>query len=98
MASKQLLNQASEHFADLSSMTRDQLRGMQKTPIGTEERSPQQEAAIWRKLRQLPAHHFNRIMDEAATKSGHKNNESKPCDTCAFILKHASREGKRAQK
>lgn len=98
MASKQLLNLVSDHFADLASMTKDHMREMQSTPVGTDPRTPQQEAALWRKLRQLPVHHFNAVLDAAAQKTGHTNDEQQPCDVCTFVLRHAAREGKRMGK
>jgi hypothetical protein len=89
------LNGASEQFADMASATKRALREMQRTPIGTEERSGQEQGALWRKMRLLPDADFNSMLDAAAEKVGHKNDEEAPCQVCSFVLRHAEREGKR---
>lgn len=69
---------------------------MQKTPIGTEERSPQAEAALWRRLQLLPQPEHDAVMNAAAQKAGHQNNETEPCGVCQFIVKHVARTNKKA--
>lgn len=97
MTSKQVVNQAAEHFKTLYSATRAELKDMQRTPIGTDERSPQEQAALWRKLRALPGPEFNKAMDIAAEKVGHEAGEEKPCPICQFVAMHAGREGARSK-
>lgn len=86
---------ASDHFADLANMTKDQLRDMHQGPMGTEPRSGQEEAALWRKLRRLPPEQFNGVLNFAAADVGHQHDEKQPCDVCKFVMRGAEREGKR---
>lgn len=88
---KQLVNGAATYFQGLREATRKQLKEMQGTPIGTEERSPQEQAALWRKITALPDPEFQGFMDFAALKANHQNDEEKPCELCRFIVKNVSR-------
>lgn len=89
------ISDAYAHFADLAAATKKELRGMQKTPIGTEERSPQAEAALWRKLQLLPQPEHDAVLNAAAQKVGHQNNEPEPCAVCSFIVKNVARTNKK---
>ncbi len=89
------LNGASDAFADMASGAKRAMREMQKTPMGTEERSGAEQAALWRKMRLLPPEEFNKMMDTAAEKVGHQMGEEKPCAVCSFVTTHAEREGRR---
>lgn len=95
--SQQAVNVAAGHFKQLMTETRKQLKSIQGTPIGTEVRSPQAQAALWAKLRALPAPEFNHAMDIAAEKVGHVMGEEKPCAVCDFVAMHAGREGERSK-
>lgn len=50
--------------------TVERLRDMQPTPIGTERRTPREQSAMWRKMRELPPEHFNTLMDTLAATIG----------------------------
>lgn len=88
---RQILNDSLVHFKELMTATRAELHRMQGSPIGTEPRSPQEEAAMWKKITSLPDQEFQGFMDKAAEKSGHTNDEQEPCDLCRFVLKHATK-------
>lgn len=87
----QLVNDALAHFKTMAAETRAQLRQMQGSPIGTTQRSPQKEAALWRRVSALEEPEFQSAMDHMAEKAGHTNDEKQPCDACTFVYKHAAR-------
>lgn len=83
------INQVSQHARQISGETMKQLRQMQPSPMGTTKRSPQQEAALWKKMKALPSQEFNALGDQIAAKVGHANDEEQPCQWCGFLMAHA---------
>lgn len=90
----ELLNGTAKHFKELADGAISQALQIQKTPVGTRRKSPQEEAALWKKLRAVPQPEFDNMMNLMATEMGHANDEEKPCAVCSFVAKHAARERK----
>lgn len=92
MTQKQLINEAFKHFSEQYRSTKDELHRIQPTPLGTVPRSERSEKALWKKMRALPPEQFNAMMNEAAKKAGHKNDEKPPCAMCKFVIDHVGDE------
>jgi hypothetical protein len=90
----EMLNGVAKHFSELADGTMKAMGDIQKTPVGTRERSPQEGASLWRKMRQIPQPEFDNMMNLMAAEVGHTNDEEQPCAVCSFVLDHASREKK----
>ena len=84
-----VITRALENFKEQYGGTRDALRSMQPTPMGTVERSQREQKALWKRMRALPKEDFNSLMDVAAQKAGHQQGEKPLCAVCQYILENA---------
>lgn len=87
-----LLNEVGAQVGEMRAAVMGEMRASQKTPIGTEARSGQQEAAFWARLMDLPKPEFDTLLNFAAARVGHQNNEPKPCKLCEFVIRGAARD------
>ena len=85
----QFLNQVGDAVADMTAGVQKELRGMHKGAIGTEPRTGQEKAWMWRRMKLLSDDDFNRTGDIIAAKTGHKTDESSPCSWCSFLQEMA---------
>ena len=89
-----MMNGVGKHFSELADMALAGAKQIQKTPIGTRERSPQEEAALCKKMRAVPQPEFDNMMNVLASEVGHQDGEEQLCSLCKFVGKHAQREAK----
>lgn len=82
-------NEIGNQFSERASAVLAQAKKMHDGPLGTEPRSVQEQAALWKKITALPDPELDDYMNGLMQKSGHERGEAKPCEGCRFVLQHA---------
>lgn len=78
-------------FADRANAALKEASKLHEGPIGSVPRSPQEQAALWSRITKLEDPELNNFMDSMMKVTGHEEGEKRPCQGCAFVLKHASK-------
>jgi hypothetical protein len=86
-----MMNRVGDSMIDMVGATLGQLREYQKGPLGTEPKSEQEQAALWRQMKLLPQEQFYGLLGALQEKTGHKQDEEEDCEMCKFLRKFAGR-------
>lgn len=90
---RQMINDVQKHLSMMMSGASDQLKQMQSSPIGTEERSKRERTGIWKEIMSLDRDTSNAIMREMATNAGHKSETGlDDCDWCKLVKEQAGKK------
>jgi len=76
------------HMNEMMTGVRKQINTIAPSAPGQRERSPQEEAAMWRELSKLPEDELRGMTRDLIKRAGHSPYEEQPCELCLTIAKH----------
>lgn len=88
-----MFDEMSKHMGDITGELRKQMTSVAPVPPGQRERSPQEQAGLWRSMTSLPEGEFRSLIRDMAARAGHSPFEESPCEVCSMVAKYGLKAG-----
>ena len=74
-------------MAEMTNSLKGEFRKLAPTGPGVRERSPQEQAAVFKEISRLPEAEMRDFFGDMKARAGHSEMEQAPCEFCSMIAK-----------